>query len=1238
MSLPPGIALNGAVSQYDRWLRALDPGYAEVDGRSFSTLLDFAVQYAALIRYYDLSDEPDGDWVTFFLSDPTMILASIESFDLAAADAEYLALQRATAAERTYSRKFELLRATFRCIYDLAVRIQDWGQYGSAGMGELREPLRTLQSYDEGAGLPDALREPIGLDYSRFDLGCVCPDGTPYRGATRQRKIDHALPYLDPIFAALHDAITELKVHAATAMPATLATGNHKPQIALYIAFARLFGTAQETINTFSARYADFYYRRVLREPPAGPLPDSVYLTFTLKEEEGVDQTTVSGATLFPAGGDVLFEADHALSVTSAAIAALRTIRVAGDPLLLDAPSFITAAEVPLEAKEPWPTFGSVGDPLAQLGFSLATPYLLLSGGDRTVSIAFRFTDPLLDEKLQRLQEETGLDPQDIFTIVVHRAFTLQASTAEDWFDVGDYHVLYSGGNEFVINFQLPPTAPPLISFDGTAAPALRAWLRQEGVPLGSPPAAVVYPLTLLASMTIASVEVFTDVEGAADLRLENTDGEIDPTAPFTVFGGLPVVGSYLQIRTAELFSKLLETLKLRIEWFNLPQNDDGFQGWYRDYVIGLDGTYQRGLFDNRVFTGQLAVERPGSWGVIDPMPPRGQVYLFRTADDCLDPMPEPDGALCTSTLFNTLEVVGLRPPPFYQPLDSALRLTLAEPPYAFGNSLYAQNVLHAVIQDLPDPALCQEKCKEACAPLQRAALAIADCLKNPDSMPECLATVAAGLINAAKNCMQQCSASSPPDPLCDERCQVMIDCAACLDECLQVTSSPPEPLDECARNCMLRLEEAYASCMAACTAACLAPKKELHYPNDPYLPMAQSVRVDYTARSTPGSVAFTQLEPFGAAQPSSLPAPLLPQFPFEGALYADFSGAVSVAPLTLLVRTTSAELPSDDPPPVVWEIQNGDGTWARLDQERRLADTTNDLRNTGIVALSIPAGVQSLRASVARDAATFPDTAAITPHVMTATRQLKPGVEQDLSTPLPAGTISAAVQDLPYIASIDQPIASFGGRPAEDRKACEIRLGERLRHKDRAILAWDYERLVLDRFPTIWKTATLPPAKPGHVTVMVVAGSDGVDVADPTVPRAPAHVLARIRCFLETLSSPFVQLDVVNPVYVRITVKAAVEFSENADSGSNTDRLNDDLVRYLSPWYYDADRAAKGGRYASENEISEFIQTRPYVAALTALEFQYTPDPDSLEWYFLTSAVRHSITEVPPPLQTSCR
>jgi hypothetical protein len=319
------IVLNGAPSQYGRWLRALDAAHPPVDGRTPAELFDFAVRFAGLVQFYDLADRPDGNWIEFFLADPAMVLATVEAADPAASEAAFARLEKQTAAERSFETKFALLRELFAAVLAPARQLDAWlrgldlgresGAVGRARRllaaaiaGGAGEALRQLKAYDEGAGRTGALGHAIGLDYSGFlplwDLQCARPDASIYEGANGNRKINHALPSVRRLFHVLLDAGADFQTFVRENLSDAIDEGRQRPQIALYMAFVDLFQTAQATINTMSARFQRFYYDDVLRESPRPAVPDSVYLTFTLAAAEGVQSTTVPRGTLFPAGQD----------------------------------------------------------------------------------------------------------------------------------------------------------------------------------------------------------------------------------------------------------------------------------------------------------------------------------------------------------------------------------------------------------------------------------------------------------------------------------------------------------------------------------------------------------------------------------------------------------------------------------------------------------------------------------------------------------------------------------------------------------------------------------------------------------------------------------------------------------------------------------------------------------------------------------------------------------------------
>ena len=310
--------------------------------------------------------------------------------------------------------------------------------------------------------------------------------------------------------------------------------------------------------------------------------------------------------------------------------------------------------------------------------------------------------------------------------------------------------------------------------------------------------------------------------------------------------------------------------------------------------------------------------------------------------------------------------------------------------------------------------------------------------------------------------------------------------------------------------------------------------------------------------------------------------------------------------------------------------------------------DGTNGFHNLGIVKFFVPSHATDkntilssqyrwIRASVEKQAVRFPKLVKIWTQACTATWQDQKNTGTHLKKPLPPFTIDSSLNGLPEISSILQPFESFDGRQKETRNRMFIRTGERLRHKDRAILPWDYERLVLEQFLTIDKVKCLQtrsPKKgnvPGSVLVVVLPGPDNLDVTNPIEPKMSVKKLEEIKSFLLERISPFIDLYVVNPVYCRIEVSINVEFKESNDTGASIQKLNEELVLYLSPWFYSEERERKNGNYISESDISEFIQARPYVDFITTLSLKYSPDLQCTdqEWFFFTSAKKHRIKTV---------
>jgi hypothetical protein len=1333
-----GMVLNGAPSQEARALSLVRARRVRVDGRGPAELLRFAARLGELLWFYGLDDRPDGDWSAFFLADPATLAASIRRTVPRDGEAALAGLAERLREGAGVEEKRGLLRKLFAAPLALARQVDAWlrvlaelsawpaarqlhARLAEAVRLHLGPGLRLLRAWDAGAGARQALGRPVGLDYGALlplweVEGAARPDPSPFRGPTPEARMDHAAPRLVELFAGFADALAG--VPRAAAQLATDGRGEQGPQLALYAAFVSLFRTAQRTMNTMAPRYARFYYHRVLREGPRGPVPDRVYLAFSLAPE-AVARAVVPRGTRFSAGQDavgedVAYAADRGVQVTAATLARIHMLRAVPGPLVA---AFTPAGSPPADAADAtrpvmqvpaqqllastvpaaaaggvggaaaWPTFGgaepgTVGaqdTTAATLGFAIASPELLLTGGERWLAVTVRYAaDAALEGRLASVAALTGASAAEVLGQVVEGALAVELSTAAGWFAPEGWRAMAApdaGGGSFTLGVQLPPGAPAVVPlYAGALVPAepgpgeprpdpapglptLAARLRPDPVAVRGPRGtASVHPLPLLETLRMRAVDLRCRVRGVGDLAVANTDGPVAPGGSFSVFGAVPAVGSFLELRSAELFGKVPSELAVTVRWLALPPHDTGFQGWYRDYVIGLDGTVTPGLFDNRVFRGNVRVVNPGDWLVrasgSSDAAPSAPVYLFRTRRDCVAPVPDPAAPLCPEARYADLPVDRDAVPAGYDPAASALRLELSDPPYAFGATLYTPNVLHAVVRGLPDTEGCQARCLAGCAPLSHAAAGLKTALESCAGSPA--GTVRMECLTAVRDRLRAEEASGGASPPAsgdaDER---MTEGVARIDACIAAAKDGMADGAQ-VEACRAWLADAYAASLAACVQGCLRPG-EIRSPSEPWLPWAECVSVDYVSarRVMPGTAAgdgaLFHLHPFGGWGPmvsvDDGAPPLLPSAGAPATLMLGFDGLDGDETLTLLFQLAAPgnAVEPATPPDVGWSRLEGD-RWEPLPAEAVTADGTHGLRDSGIVALRlppfraatgtrIPGGGRWLRCEAGGGPAGFPWTVAILPHATTATRVEGGGPQP--AAPLPAGTIKAPAEEVAGLGPVLQPMPSFGGRPAETERAYQLRLAERLRHKDRAAQGWDYERLVLDRFPQLWKVRALPArraggAAAGSVLVVVVAGPDGNESADLTVPRAGSALLGAVEGFLAERASPFADIQVVNPVYVRVRVRAEVAFrtpGAGGDGGGSVDRLNADLVAWLSPWSPDAEWAADQG-CALETDVSRFIRSRPYVEALLGLEISHDPAPETLEWYFLTSATRHELRE----------
>ncbi len=429
----------------------------------------------------------------------------------------------------------------------------------------------------------------------------------------------------------------------------------------------------------------------------------------------------------------------------------------------------------------------------------------------------------------------------------------------------------------------------------------------------------------------------------------------------------------------------------------------------------------------------------------------------------------------------------------------------------------------------------------------------------------------------------------------------------------------------------------------------------------------------------------FFHLAPFGQAEQhpflsTASKVYLFPQFDFqrgsdnhesEAEFYIGITGLSAPQNLALLFQVAdgTADPLSEKPDPHIHWSYLLANEWITF-AENEVEDLTGGLLNSGIVTFAmprdasdantlLPAGMHWIRAAVASESDAVCRLILVAAQALEATFTDRGNDPAFSAKVLAAGTISKLDQPNAAVKKITQPFATFGGRGAELPTAFYTRISERLRHKDRAIALWDYERLVLEAFPQIYKAKCLnhthyEPSEsgtgiykelaPGHVTIVTIPNQQPSSLRDPLRPYTSLGLLQEIDVFLRKRLSCFVKLHVRNPQFEEVWVDSRVRFYEGFDDTFYTNKLQDDITRFLSPWAFPGGGSPSFGGKIYKSVLVNFVEELPYVDYVTDFKLfhnidgvQGTSDKNEVEGSKAVSilvsvpAKEHIITSIKP-------
>jgi hypothetical protein len=447
--------------------------------------------------------------------------------------------------------------------------------------------------------------------------------------------------------------------------------------------------------------------------------------------------------------------------------------------------------------------------------------------------------------------------------------------------------------------------------------------------------------------------------------------------------------------------------------------------------------------------------------------------------------------------------------------------------------------------------------------------------------------------------------------------------------------------------------------------------------------PVITELNLDYTtapqtiqllgdkSNSKSKPATFFHLTSFGqCGQQSATQVFLLPQFD-NAEFYIGITALNPAQNLTLLFQVAdgSADPLVEKPKPHSQHIQwryLGNNEWLEFGQYD-VQDNTDGLINSGIITFAmpntatatntlLPAGQHWLKAAVTEKSEAVCKLLAVSAQSLKVIFDNQNNDPAFLANTLAAETINKLKQPDAAVKKVSQPFASFGGRAAEQPLDFYTRVSERLRHKDRAITLWDYEHLILEAFPQIYRVKclnhtayeadTYNELAAGHVTIVTIPNQQFHNLHNPLKPYTSLGLLADIESFLQKKLSCFVKLHVKNPQFEEVRIGFKVKFYEGFDKSFYKKTLDTAITHFLSPWAFsDGGNPTFGGKvYLST--LLNFVEERDYVDYVTDFSFikseadgsgvlAISEIEGSKAISILVSANHHKIEDVPNSNQT---
>jgi hypothetical protein len=1212
----------------------LSAGYVKMDERSKADLLSLLYRYARFVLYYNERGLeglpantpllPQDDWQAFFRNNAPFQYAFVQQFPAADLENAYNTTRARLDKQFAENGYWPLLNS----ILAVAIQLNNWYMHlkvlqqetallrmlESLIRKDLSKALQRLVAISNTFTIADELPYDgeLRLLIARPEWGISTPDQqlakdtyllklAPYPRRQRQQ----ILLQLDELFQLFYKGVAQVQQFALSGFEETLSGANqeHAPYQGLLYAFLEVFSRVKDGangLNDITRLHMDFFYKEILQLKHRPHVPDHVHVVTTLARQvetflQAKDTALKAGKDA--KGKDLSFLLEEDVVINKATVEQQRTLAKDDLSNLYIAPVANSAdgqgAAFQDPANNSWPVLGAASwisknnpaagpqrFPFALSGFMLSSAVLLMREGKREVTVNIGVQ---------------GLDvpAADLNNALSTGLLQVQYTSDKGWSTISGPSITYStnSGNKLNITFTLQPDAPPILPPDEKVLltaypvkdPILRILFNQQQQ----------YDLRnrrwydLLSHTTVTGADINVTATGLKQVLLGNDDGPVDAGKAFFPFGSIPKTDGSFYVGNDEAFRKRLTALSLKLEWQGLPAN---FQDHYAAYNPDPP-------INNSSFTVKAQKLDNGNWAelpaVVQALP------LFQESGNKL----LPDNVLQLDPTALPLPVLTQTAP--LAPYSNASL-------YGFIRFKLNRHFYH---QEYPTVLAMQTlRLSQPDIPSKWGDVKLA--VNNGDPANR-------GLVQLTG---ENRTLSIEADNLADN-----ISTAPTTEELSALTAKTDAT--RIAADGVHTRADGIKNLMGN-------EGKVEKIPNAPYTPSIKSFSLNYSAAAATADITLLHQYPYEAGNYKQVPvspaATLMPVFDDEGSLYLGVKDAVPGGNLSLFFQLAEFSANPDIPAAnVYWQYLVGN-EWKTLAKDTDvISDTTRSLLVSGIVTIALPwdadlqhtilpSGYHWLKVAAPRHTTAVCEAVIIAAQGARAVFRNRENDLERLAAALPAQTISTLVIPQSAIKSIAQNFPSFGGRKEETDPQFYVRVSERLRHKGRAINIYDYERLVLDAFPAIYKVKCVPHTKicrndagigtplqsPGWVTLAVIPEIAGFPAGSRFRPKVSRILQQEVSGYLQLRTSGFARVQVINPDYQEVNFSGNIKFRAGRDKQFYRRLLETEVQSFLSPWILTGSQDIVFGSTIMMSSVLQFIEQRAYVEYVTEFKMFRTGGP----------------------------